>query len=87
MATTMDASWFQTHRKLCNVGKNILKLTNKYATLDEICEHFGPWLSKNGWRYDQKFKTNIVKKIEIIRGWRQRLDLLIMNFHYNSQKL
>jgi hypothetical protein len=64
MATMMDVSWFQIHRKLHNTRKNILKLTNEDETLNEICEHFGPRSSKNGWRYDQKFEANVVKKIE-----------------------
>jgi hypothetical protein len=42
LATTMDVLWFQSHQKLHNIGKNILKLTNEDVTLDKICEHFGP---------------------------------------------
>ncbi len=61
---TMDASWFQSHQKLHNTRKNVLKLTIEDATLNEICEHFGPRLSKNGWQYDQKFEANTMKKIE-----------------------
>jgi hypothetical protein len=48
MATTMDVLRFQSHQKLPNTRKIILKLTSKDVTLDEICKHFGPQSSKNG---------------------------------------
>jgi hypothetical protein len=41
MTTMMDASWFQFHRKLRNIGKNILKLTSKDATLERFTNILG----------------------------------------------
>jgi hypothetical protein len=59
----MDVGWVETYRGLNNSRKNILNLIAQHATMDEICEHFGPRSSKNGWKYDKKF-NEVVKQIE-----------------------
>jgi len=52
----MDVGWVETYRGLNNSRKNILNLIAQHATMDEICEHFGPRSSKNGWKYDKKIQ-------------------------------
>ncbi len=63
-AMAMDASWFESNHRLCNNGRNILKLIIEHATIEEICKCFGPYSSKNVWHYDQTYNEEEVKLVE-----------------------
>jgi hypothetical protein len=40
------------------------RVATEHATIEEICKHFGPCSSKNGWSYDQTINEKKVKLVK-----------------------
>ena len=64
MATFKTPQWFETTRGLRNNGLDVLSLSNRDVSKDELAHAFGPKSSKNGWRYDHRLTSEAAREVE-----------------------
>jgi hypothetical protein len=50
MATFRSAEWFEAMRGLRNQGADVLRLSKRDVSKEELAQASGPKSSKNGWR-------------------------------------
>jgi hypothetical protein len=64
MATFRSAEWFEATRGLRNEGADVLRLSKRDVSKEELGEAFGPKSSKNGWRYDYRLSPEAAREVE-----------------------
>ena len=64
MATFRTAHWFEATRGLRNVGLDVLRISQKDVSKEELAQAFGPKSSKNGWRYDYRLTAEAAREVE-----------------------
>ena len=64
MATFKTPQWFETTRGMRNNGVDVLSLSNRDVSKDELAHAFGPKSSKNGWRYDHRLTSEAAREVE-----------------------
>ena len=64
MATFRSAEWFEATRGLRNQGADVLRLSKRDVSKEELGEAFGPKSSKNGWRYDYRLSPEAAREVE-----------------------
>ena len=64
MATFRTAHWFEATRGLRNQGLDVLRLTTRDVSKEELSQAFGPKSSKNGWRYDYRLAPEAAREVE-----------------------
>ena len=64
MATFKTPQWFETTRGLRNQGLDVLKLSTRDVSKEELTHAFGPKSSKNGWRYDHRLTSEAARDVE-----------------------
>ena len=56
--------WFEATRGLHNDGLDVLKLSKRDDSKEELAQAFGPKSSKNGWRYDYRLTPGAAREVE-----------------------
>ena len=64
MATFRSPQWFEATRGLRNDGLDVLKLSKRDVSKEELTQAFGPKSSKNGWRYDYRLSGDAARDVE-----------------------
>ena len=64
MATFRSPQWFEATRGLRNDGLDVLKLSKRDVSKEELTQAFGPKSSKNGWRYDYRLTADVARDVE-----------------------
>ena len=64
MATFKTPQWFETTRGLRNQGLDVLKLSTRDVSKEELTHAFAPKSSKNGWRYDHRLTSEAARDVE-----------------------
>ena len=64
MATFRSAEWFEATRGLRNQGADVLRLTERDVSKEELAQSFGPKSSKNGWRFDYRLTPQAARDVE-----------------------
>ena len=64
MATFRTPHWFEATRGLRNTGLDVLRLSTRDVSKEELTQAFGPKSSKNGWRYDYRLTPDAAREVE-----------------------
>ena len=64
MATFRTPQWFEATRGLRNHGLDVLRLSKRDVSKEELAQAFGPKSSKNGWRYDYRLTPEAAREVE-----------------------
>jgi hypothetical protein len=64
MATFKTPQWFEATRGLRNTGLDVLRISQRDVSKEELAQTFGPKSSKNGWRYDYRLTGDAAREVE-----------------------
>ena len=64
METFRSAEWFEATKGLRNTGLDVLRLSKRDVSKEELAQAFGPKSSKNGWRYDYRLTPGAAREVE-----------------------
>ena len=64
MATFRTPHWFEATKGLHNKGLDVLRLSTRNVSKEELSQAFSPKSSKNGWRYDYRLTPEAAREVE-----------------------